>query len=141
MTFQLSSIREGGFTKTFFVISCLHVSPCVKVFPDYVKKKNHYTQVPQYQPRRVLKFPAGFYRAITTGHHSVRHRRLQGIPTLNIAFCTGKGNKTGVKSEELKEWKTIAAEVLYTHVTLLCDLFLSAVQLGAKHHLQSSDRN
>lgn len=42
MTFQLSSIREGGFTKTFFVVPCLHVSPCVKAFSDYVKKEKNF---------------------------------------------------------------------------------------------------
>lgn len=49
--------------------------------------------------QRGVNFPPGFYRGITMGHHSVRHRRLQGIPDLNIAYCKWKRkqNVIGVK--------------------------------------------
>lgn len=46
-----------------------------------------------------LNFPPGFHRAVTMGHHSARHRTLQGIPELNIADCKWKRKQSviGVK--------------------------------------------
>lgn len=75
-----------------------------------------------------VSFSFFFHRVLTTGHYSVRRKRLQGIPKLNIAGCTGKGNKSSrALSEGLNEWKTEAAQ-FFLCVIPLCTFFLSAVQ-------------